>query len=704
MAIINKIRERSGWAVTVIIVALILFTVGGDFFGSSLFGGNNADKEIGQIDGESIDVQEFQQRLDVAKQNYEAQLGRGVNDQESQSLKEQVWQQFIFEKAYTKQFNSLGLKVSKEELVDMVQGNNIHPSVRQQFTNPQTGQFDKNQVLAFLKTLPTATVQQQQQWKAFEESLMKQRLGEKYSNLLTLSSYVTSAEAKKDYEVQVARADAKYLFVPFYSINDSTVKVSDSQLDSYFSKHKAEYQGFDSRSFDYVVMPVVPTKEDSAALYEEIKRSARELAVAANDSIFAVSKSEVRTPYAMALSDMSPALQSMLPTFQPGGVYGPIKDGNAYSIYKYKGVVRDSLSTVRASHILIRPNGAGDSAKAEARERANGVLAQLKAGGNFEQLAMQNSADGSAQNGGDLGYFKNNGTMVKPFENAVFAKVGTGLIPNLVETDFGFHIIKVTDAKSNTKYKIATVSKVLAPSEATKNAIYQKAETFRAANKTKEDLAAAVKKDGKLAILSAERVTPEASAFNTIQNGREIVLWAFNDDTDLNKVSSRVFEVGEQFVIAVVTKETSKDSPKAADFKDIITSKVRNELKAEQITKKIGTPAGTLEATAQKYGAGALVESVSNINMNGPLTSPGPDPIALGKIFGLKAGQRSKLFTGENGVFIVETTKSTAAPEIADYALYKQQAQQRMTQSSSFLVDQAIRDAAKIKDNRNKIF
>jgi peptidyl-prolyl cis-trans isomerase D len=703
MALINKIRENSSIAVGVIAISLLLFIVGGDIFGGKYFG-NSGTQTIGEINGETIDSKEFASRLDNAKTNMELS-GRTVTEQEMQTIKEQVWQQFIFDKAYTKQFDALGLKVSNEELVDMVQGNNVHANVRQQFTNPQTNQFDKNQVVAFLKGLSTAPLQQQEQWKSFEKALVQQRLGEKYSNLLEKSNYVTSAEARKDYEIQVARADAKYLFVPFYSIVDSTVKVSNDQIESYYSKHKTEFQGYDSRSFDYVAFPVSASKEDSASLYEEIKRSAKELAVAANDSLYAAAKSEVRTPYYMAMSDMSPALKSMLPNFQVGGVYGPIKDGNAYSVYKYKGITTDSLFTVRASHILIRPTGAGDSAKAIARVRANGILAQLKAGANFEQTALQNSQDqGSAQLGGDVGYFQNNGKMVKPFEAAAFAFGGVGLIPNVVETDFGFHIMKVTDAKTKTKYKIATVSKVLAPSENTKNAIYQQAENIRSASGSKEALAEAVKKNGKVAILSAERITPEASAFNTIQNGREIVMWAFNDDTKTGKVSEKVFEVGDQFIVAVVNSGTSKDSPKAADFKDVITTKARNEMKAEQIIKKLGTPAGTLEQVAQKYGAGALVETVTGVNMNGPLTSPGPDPIALGKLFGIKTGKRSAIFKGENGVFIMEPSKITNAPEIADYSLYKQQSLQRVNQSSSYLVDQAIREAAKIKDNRSKNF
>ena len=161
--------------------------------------------------------------------------------------------------------------MSPDELFDMVQGKNISPSVRQAFTNPQTGVFDKNQIISYLKGMRNLPPQQQAAWASFEKNLSSDRLREKYENLMRLSVFATSAEAKKEYDAQNSKADVKFLFVPYYTINDTTVKVTDSQLKDYLGKHKDEYPGADSRSMQYVTFSVVPSKEDSAGLYDEIK-------------------------------------------------------------------------------------------------------------------------------------------------------------------------------------------------------------------------------------------------------------------------------------------------------------------------------------------------------------------------------------------------------------------------------------------------
>ncbi len=183
MALITKIREKSGIAAGAIAISLILFLVGSDLFqGRSSFFGDSKDV-VGEIGGEKIKYQDFQTKVEEISQQYTQQSGRGPGEQELSMIRDQVWNQYILDFAYGKEYEALGLSVSPEELVDMVQGNNIHPSVRQQFTNPQTGQFDKNYVIQFLKNFKTLPATQQQAWVNFEKSLSQDRLRSKYENL-----------------------------------------------------------------------------------------------------------------------------------------------------------------------------------------------------------------------------------------------------------------------------------------------------------------------------------------------------------------------------------------------------------------------------------------------------------------------------------------------------------------------------------------
>ncbi|WP_373515560.1 peptidylprolyl isomerase [Persicitalea sp.] len=703
MSVINKIRENSGWAVGLIGISITLFVLGDLFGNNTLFGGGN-NQTLGEIDGKEINIQDFQGRMDVMRQNYEAQTGRAAGEQELTALREQAWNQMIIDIAYKKQYDNLGLTVTDEEKTDMVQGNHISPAIQQAFANPTTGAFDKSAVVNYLKNLKTLPLPQQQSWADFEKNLYADRLRQKYEGIVQMSSYVTKAEAEKEYMAQNTKANLRYLYVPFYSMPDTTIKVTDSQLSSYLKDHKDEYKGIDTRTVQYVTFPVVPNPEDSATLNTEIKDMARGLASAANDSAYARMNSDIAMPTTMSYANMSDQLKEAVKEFVPGGVYGPYREGDTYFIYKYGGTRKDSLSTVRASHILVSFENPTDSAKSAARQKAEGILSQLRGGASFEALAATNSTDQqSAQRGGDLGYFQNNGGMVKPFEDAVFSHNGTGLIPRLVESQFGYHIIKVTDAKSNTLYRLATIAKTIAPSQATRDDAYRKADQFAASVESKEEFDAAVAKDKSLVIATATRIPENSSNVNAIQNAREIVRWAFNDKTGLNKVS-QVFETDDQYVVAVLTGKTEADDIKVDDFRDELTAKVRNQLKAEQIIDKLGT-VNDLDDAAKKYGAGALVETAEDITLaTGLLSSAGFDPYALGKGFGLKKGQKTNPFPGENGVFVMEQLSKTAAPQIADYTPYKSQIQQNIESRASFLLNEAVRDNANIVDRRAKFF
>jgi peptidyl-prolyl cis-trans isomerase D len=705
MALITKIREKSGIAAAAIAISLVLFLIGGDIFsGNSKFFGGNSQK-LGEIAGETIMFQDFQKQVEAQAQQYTAQSGRSANEQEMAQIRDQVWNQQILEIAYQKEFNALGLAVSPEELTDMVQGNNIDPSVRQQFTNPQTGQFDKQFVVEFLKGFKKMKPEQQKAWVDFEKSISQNRVRTKYENLLRMSTFTTKAEAQKEYSAQTAKASVRYMYVPFYSIVDSTVKVSDSDLQKYLDAHKDEFKGENTRSLQYVTFPVIPSKNDTASFYTEIKNLAKELAVSKNDSAFAIMNSDIKTPYYVTASELPESVKGQIGTFNVGGIYGPFKNSSTYSIYKYGGIKKDTVFTARASHILIAAGKtAPDSVKVAARMQAERVLTQIKGGANFEMLAQQYSTDqGSAQRGGDLGPFKS-GTMMKPFDNAVFGMSGTGLVPGIVETDYGYHIIKVTEAKTNTAYKLAAINRNIAPSQATMDEVLRKSDAFAAANTTKAAFEASLKKDKSLIMLRADRVAEGATSFSSLRSAREVVKWAFNSDRNIGDVSE-AFQIDNQYIIATLTGQTDKDKVTVEDFRDQLTAKVRGELKAEQILKKMSGLTGTLEQMAQKYGAGALVETANDITLaSGVLTSAGADPTALGKAFGQKAGQKSKPFKGEGGIFIMETVSATPAPAIADLSAYKNTARMAAVQNVSFLINQAIKDNAKISDNRARFY
>jgi peptidyl-prolyl cis-trans isomerase D len=694
MALINKIRERSGLAVGVLAVALIAFIVGGDLMagqGGGLFGNDN---KVGEISGTGVDYRQFMEQVDVARVNYESQTGRSANPQEIQQLRDQVWEEMIFNTAFKDEFDNLGLTVTPEELKEMVQGTiNLHPYVRQQFTDQQTGLYDRQRHMEFINAVANNQLPESQKvaWDDFKKQLVQFRVREKYEKLLTSSTYITKAEAKREYVAQTTKANADYLYVPFYSVNDSTVKVTDGELSSYLSSHKDEFTGYNSRTFDYIVFQIESSKEDSISMMSDLREYAKGLAKAPNPQAYASANSDIRYNNLRGISDLPSEVVTALDNGIEGQIVGPFKEGQAYSIYKYIGRKMDKDS-VRASHILVADKTLADN-----------LLAQVKAGGSFAALATANSTDpGSKEKGGDLGYF-GRGAMVAPFDAAAFSN--DGLVPELVQSQFGYHIIKVTGSKSANKYDLAAISRVLSPSEATRNEVYQNAEAIRTKLKKASNLAKVAEEAG-LVAFTAEKINPTAQSFNTIQDGREIVLWTYNDNTSVDEVSDRLFEINDSFVVAALKSKTDKDNPSVEGFREELATAVRNEKKAEVIKAKLKDSKSDFNTIAKSYGAGALVENVADINIaTGMLNSAGIDPIAIGKIFGLPTGKRSKVFTGENGVFMVEVTSRTNAPEIADYTQYKEQLGQRFgTYNASALANQLIREKANIVDNRYKFY
>jgi peptidyl-prolyl cis-trans isomerase D len=710
MAIVNKIRERSGIAVAVIAVALLLFILGSDFLtskgGSSLFGSD--ESKVGEINGTVIDQTQFLALYEAQKLSFEQSQQRSASESDLNQIREQVWEKLIVENAYTAEFSKLGITVTDEELKEMVQGaKNMHPYVKQQFSD-QAGNFNSANHAQFIKSYTNGSmpVTQKTMWDNFKRELKTIRMREKYSNLLNKMSYITKSEAKAEYVANTEKASGKFLFVPFYSILDSTIKVEDSEIKDYFAKHKDEYNPLDNRSVSYVSFQLSPTKEDSAALNTEIRSLAQGLAKATDPGAFASANSDLRTQLSRSANQLSPDLRAALNTAIVGGIIGPFKENNTYSIHKYLGTETDSLYTVRASHIVIRADSTmSDSAKAMARASAADILIQARSGADFAQLAAQFGTDGTKQQGGDLGVFQNNGQMVKPFETAIFGFSGTGVLPNLVVTDFGYHIVKVTEPKSNTKFKLATISKELQVGEEASNAIFSKAESLRSSCSSLKDLEAAVKKDNSLTIQNAENIQPGTANLNTIQNAKVVTNWAYSKNAKVGQVADEVFVIGDTYVIAALKSASDKNEPNAMDFKDAITARVRNEKKAVTIIGKLGDGKGDLLAISKKYGAGALVEEVKDVNFfSGMLNTAGFDPIGLGKLFGQKAGQRTKPFKGETGVMIMETVAKTAAPAIADYSLYKQQIIQRKGQQVGMVGEQVLRENAKIQDNRARFF
>ncbi len=700
MALINKINEKSGVIAGVIAVALILFMLGGDIMSNNSIFSFGKDR-VGKINGENISLGQYQNILAIQESEYEIQTEKAVGENERQSIEYQAWNELVTRFAYLPEYDKLGLAVTEEELLDMIRGKFVHTQIMSAFGGEQG--FDKNNVINFLENFEKVQPEIQAKWRIIEQKLPEIRVREKYINLLKKSEYITKEEAKRSYTEQNEKAEVNYVFVPFTSIVDSTIKVNNDQLEDYISKNKNNYKVEAGRTIDYVLFGFVPSAEDSTLILKEAAEIAVDFKGAENDSVFISSNSDVPSaPKYMAMSEM-PVELNTLGSLTIDSVYGPYLSAGKVAILKAIGSKNDTVASLKASHILFRI----DAGKAEAELKANEILAQIKGGASFEEMAKQYGTDGTSTKGGDLGEFSNNGSMVKPFEQACFDFKGKGLLPKLVETQFGYHIIKITEAKKikeiSKKYLVGSVEKLIVAGDDTKELLYNKASAFALASKDTVSYQAELKKDPSLKRYNFPNAGKNERNLTGLKNAREIVKWAYND-ASVGTVSP-VYTMDEQYVVAMLIAKREEGTASVNDVRNDVTAKVRNELKGAQIIEKLSKLTGDFTKIAADYGAQAINGVAPDLTFaSSSIASIGYEPIASGKVFGLKPGKKTDAFKGEAGVMILELIKITPAPEVADYNQQKTQKEAQRSSSDDYQIDEALKKLADIQDERYKFY
>ncbi|QYH40372.1 peptidylprolyl isomerase [Algoriphagus sp. NBT04N3] len=702
MALIKQIRQRTGLAIGVIAGGLILFLLGGDLLSpnSSLL--NSSQNIVGEIAGEEITYEEYVAKVEEFRIAFQQRTGRAPSEVEMFTVREQAWQAMIVDKVFKEEYEKLGLTISPAELVDMVQGKNIVPELRQQLVNPQTGQFDKSQLIQFLQSLETADPAQQAFWAQQEQLFADSRLRIKYDNLLATSEYATSAEAKLEYKSANTIADASILFVPYYAVSDSSVKISDAELQAYLKKNQAKFKTGNSANLEYVSFSIRPSKEDSAEVISRINQLTEQLRTAENDSVFVNRNSDFRPAfYTFRPGDEFPAeLTSNVDEMVEGETYGPfVTSSSTYISFKvsdkYNGTPRMS-----ASHILFSTEGLDEAARAQVKIQAEEVLAELKNGGDFAMAARQYGQDGTAQNGGDLGWFAKD-EFVEAFSNATYARSSTGLIPNLVETEYGYHIIDVTSLPKSEYTKIAVLQLELIASDATRNEAFRNADAFAAESGNRNEFTKNATDKG-YRILQANNVDAGARNLNNLQNAREIIRWAFAEASQ-GEVSP-VFELDNAYIVTSLVSKKEEGEAKLEDVREQVKGQVMNEKKAEIIKKALEGKA-TLEEMKAVYPQAASLNEVPDLKLSSSvIPGIGFAPKAVGAIFGISEGKITQPISEDVGVIVGRLNNLTPAAEIGDYTSYQASLTQNAAQRTSYQVMMALQDLANVKDYRYKFF
>ena len=682
MAVLSKIRQRSFFLIIIIALALFSFVLA-DVIQSGTFG--TGANDVGSVNGTDIEAQQFMQNVAMIEKQ-----GQGTSTTQAMNS---AWEQEVRKIILTEEFDKLGLKIGSEQLINVIKQN---PNLAQnpQFLNA-AGQFDENKFKESLKGIKNAPDQTQWlQWKEFEKNIEKYAVEQMYNTMIKSGVYTTKAEGKFQYTLENDKVDFDYVTVAFSTVNDDEVKVSDSEIIDFMKKSPKKYKSDNTSSIEFVLVENKPSKEDEQAMLSSIGDVKVKFDSVVNVGEFVNANSDIKfdSTY-VTKKDLPLDYQEQLFNLPVGGVYGPYVFNGHQCISRM--ISKKANASAKASHILLAYKGAPQSSatrtKEEAQALANNLLAQAKANpGNFAVLAMANSDDpGSKNNGGEYDNITP-GQMVPQFNDFVFNNA-IGSI-GVVETDYGFHVIKVMDKYNSVL--MGTVAQKIQPSDATIDAIYTKASQLEADANENSDFAAIAKKAG-LEVVPATNLKGSDEYVQGVGSQREIVRWSFNKDTEIGDVKR--FEVPQGFVIAKLKDKNESGLLPIDIARQSVEVLIKNQKKAEIIKKKMnGT---SLEAVAQK--SGASVQPAIGVTLKTPnLPNIGNEPKVIGKAFGLAAGKTSEIIEGNSGMFMIRAKAVTKAPEVPSYATYITQYRSQNQSYASSMAYMALKEKAEIKDNR----
>ena len=547
MALIGKIREKTRLLIVVVSLGLVFF-IARELFGLNPLTSNKSPI-IGKVAGKEITLREFQDRLDELQHNFLANYGQSPDEKENIFLRKQAWRQLTNEFIYNKVCRDLGIIVSSDELVDMVQGTHIHPDLKAAFTSPETKEFNKKELLAYLQNLAQLPANHQRHWYRLEKTLATSRCHDKFDQLMKQSVFVNSLEAQHQFNTDNTTLDIQYIYIPYKSVKEEELSITDAMLKEYLANHAADYQVEESKDIRYVTFPIISSENDKSAFQKELKTLKKDLANTQEDSSFASIHTEADPTLVYVQyteKDLPAPLVEQKAALKKGMVVGPLAIGESYKLYK---------------------------------------------------------------------------------------------VVNLTE-------------ENPKKYEMVVIEKKLTPSDETKEKVFRTADDFASQVTNKAQFEAQVAQHS-LQVHEA-KVGKEDIKVNNLSNVRELVRWLYNK-AKIGQVSS-VFELANNYVVAVVTSHTKAGLASLDEVKDDVKQKVINEHKAKIIKEKLQPIANLpLDSLVTQYGNEAKIFTASQVKFSATtLQGVGLATKSISQAFGLQSGKRSKVIDDLSGIVLLD--------------------------------------------------
>ncbi|HTE28111.1 peptidylprolyl isomerase [Flavitalea sp.] len=710
MSIIQNIRDKAAWIVSGAIALALIAFIAQDAFqggGRGIFSGNSTT--LGKVNGKKIEAQPFEEKVKIMEEQYR-NANYPVNDMMRQQIRDGIWNETVEDIILAKEYDKLGLTVSDKELTDMLYGANPPQQIQQQFTDPNTGVYNADAAYQAIKSLKKGTPQHASFWGEFIPSLEKARIKEKYLTLLGNSSYVPKWMVEKMNADGSQVASISFVAVPYSTVADSTIKVTDQEIAQYVNERKQSFKQEKSRNIEYVSFDAAPNKEDSATIFSQVAALKNDFAAATDLPAFMMgngSETEFYDGY-IQKSKMQVVNADTLRTLADGQIYGPYLDGGNYVIAKMIGkrIVPDS---VKVRHILIKvaePQTGAIRTDSAAKKLIDSIVTAINSGASFDSMVVKLSEDEGSKNTGGVYEFASTqfGDLSKEFSEAAFyGNAGDKKTVRVENSKYtGYHYIEVLSQKNfETGYKIAYFSKPILASDITRNTAMGLASQFAAESRDRKQFEANAKKKNVNKFVAADIKPLDYTIFG-LGDSRELVKWVF--DAKAGQVAEQPYMVGDKYVVPAVMAVYEEGTMPVEKARPLIEAKIRNNKKADIIIKKIGT-ANTLEAVAQSNGQ--MVSKADSVRFSQPnIPNIGPELKVVGLAFfkGIQ-GKISAPVAGELGVFVLRTDNLSTVPNPGfDAGQQQKMLQQQQKSFAARMIPEIIKKNAEIKDERYKFF
>ena len=699
MAVLGKIREKSIFLIIVIGLALFAFIISGAI--GSDYGNIGPNEPIGEVDGEEVLLSNYRSLVEQDQKVYGSSTIESVN---------KVWDQYITSLVLKSQIDLLEIDAGRNQIEQVVSSDqNLTQDSR--FIN-EAGFFDFGLFTNFISQIRDQNPSAYESWKLQESNIISSAKQSIYFDLVRSGLLNLKSQKEIITDFKNTKVDFQYVKIPFSSLSDTLFKLDDNEIDNYIKKNKSDYVFKPIRNIEYVVFFEQPTDEDEKQIrtqleslikdkieYNEVSKLNDTLIGFKNtNEIFEFVERNSDTPFDsvyLPKGRLSKEYSESLFNLDIGEVYGPYKDLGSLKISRL--LDRKIDGSIRASQILISYNGSSNQnpninrSKEEAKKLANDLFFKIRRNPKSFSNYVQEFSDGAGKSTlGDIGFFQEKNVLPE-----IFSRLSKSRIErlNLIETDFGFHIIKATDKQD--VLLMANVVKNILPSEETSNKVFRNATKFEMDLLNSKETFNLLAEQNGYNIRRVNEIDRLDETLPGLPNQRSIVQWLFNENTEEGMVKRFNLSFGGYAIVKVI--EINEDGLVSSnEVRSSVRTKLINQKKSNYILNSEGN--SKIQDIAAKYNLEIIDASLVS-RFDQILVGAGNEPNVIGVAFSLDKNETSKLIVGNEGLYKIKLTNINTNSEDEIDLNKTEDSSEIIFNPDNFL--EALKDNANIIDNRH---